>query len=77
MISAAFRADFVARVDATRHDDLVAVCREICLDLISKRWSQGWRPSDPLDLELVTSWMREGNRGIDTPLLEHAGSLDG
>lgn len=77
MISAAFRADFAARVRTTHYDDLVAVCREICIEEITRRWTQGWRPTDPFDLEQVTAWMREGNRGVDTPLIEHAGSLDG
>jgi len=77
MISAAFRADLAACIRATRYDDLVAVCREICIEEITRRWTQGWRPTDPLDLEIATAWMRDGNRGIDAPLHEHAGSLDG
>lgn len=77
MIGTAFRTKWSGVVAATWWDDFVEAWKCIGEDLVARRWSQGWRPKDPFDLEIVTAWLREGNRGVDAPLREHAGSLDG
>lgn len=75
-----FRASLfaaVCKVHETSYDAFLDAWQDIGETVVEQRYTQGWRPKDDLDREIVAALMASGNRGEDSPITEHAGSLDG